>query len=78
MPGVWSSLTKTIADALILKKVKAAIGLDQAHMLATGAAPISAEMLKFFTGLDLPRTLSLAPDLPTPCLYFLFRAVQFL
>lgn len=53
MPGMWSSLTKSVADALILKKVKAAIGLDQAHMLSTGAAPISAEMLKFFTGLDM-------------------------
>lgn len=53
MPGAWSSLKKTVADTLILRKVKAAIGLDQAHMLATGAAPISAEMLKFFTGLDM-------------------------
>lgn len=53
MPGVWSSLQKAVADKLILGKVKAAIGLDQAHMLATGAAPISAEMLTFFTGLDM-------------------------
>ncbi|HET8872035.1 MAG TPA: AMP-dependent synthetase/ligase, partial [Aquabacterium sp.] len=53
MPGAWSTLKKSVADALILRKVKAAIGLDQAHMLATGAAPISAEMLKFFTGLDM-------------------------
>lgn len=53
MPGPWMTLKMRVAEALILKKVKAAIGLDQAHMLATGAAPISAEMLKFFTGLDM-------------------------
>ncbi len=53
MPGAWATLKMRVAEALILKKVKAAIGLDQAHMLATGAAPISAEMLKFFTGLDM-------------------------
>ncbi|HEX5310944.1 long-chain fatty acid--CoA ligase [Aquabacterium sp.] len=53
MPGPWVTLKMRVAEALILKKVKAAIGLDQAHMLATGAAPISAEMLKFFTGLDM-------------------------
>ncbi|MGE5453176.1 MAG: AMP-dependent synthetase/ligase [Acidobacteriota bacterium] len=52
-PGAVSSLKKGLANALVLNKVKAAIGLDQAHMMATGAAPISAEMLRFFTGLDM-------------------------
>lgn len=53
MPGALASVKKAVADKLVLGKVKAAIGLDQAHMLATGAAPISAEMLQFFTGLDM-------------------------
>ncbi len=53
MPGAVASLKKGLASALVLNKVKAAIGLDQAHMMATGAAPISAEMLRFFTGLDM-------------------------
>ena len=52
-PGVWLSLQKKLAHSLVHKKVKAAIGLDQAHMLASGAAPIAAEKLKFFTGLDI-------------------------
>ncbi|MDE2593364.1 MAG: long-chain fatty acid--CoA ligase [Burkholderiales bacterium] len=52
-PGALASIKKAVADKLVLGKVKAAIGLDQAHMLAAGAAPISAEMLQFFTGLDM-------------------------
>lgn len=52
-PGAWLSLQKALAGKLIHQKVKAAIGLDQAHMLATGAAPIASEKLKFFTGLDV-------------------------
>lgn len=52
-PGLWLSLQKRLAGKLIHNKVKAAIGLDQAHMLASGAAPIAAEKLKFFTGLDI-------------------------
>ncbi len=52
-PGLWLSLQKKLAHSLVHKKVKAAIGLDQAHMLASGAAPIAAEKLKFFTGLDI-------------------------
>jgi long-chain acyl-CoA synthetase len=44
---------KKWAGKLIHQKVKAAIGLDQAHMLSSGAAPIAAEKLKFMTGLDL-------------------------
>jgi long-chain acyl-CoA synthetase len=52
-PGAWLSMQKKLAHSLVHKKVKAAIGLDQAHMLASGAAPIAAEKLKFFTGLDI-------------------------
>ncbi|MBC7698833.1 long-chain fatty acid--CoA ligase [Aquabacterium sp.] len=52
-PGAWLSWQKQWAGKLIHQKVKAAIGLDQAHMLSSGAAPIAAEKLKFMTGLDL-------------------------
>lgn len=52
-PGTWLSLQHRLANRLVHNKVKAAIGLDQAHMLASGAAPIAAEKLKFFTGLDI-------------------------
>jgi len=42
-----------LARKLVLNKIKAAIGLDEARMLISGAAPISTEVLHFFTGLDL-------------------------
>ena len=37
-----------IADRLVLAKLRAALGLDQATILATGAAPIAADVLEFF------------------------------
>jgi len=52
-PGPFLSLQKSIASALVLKKVQQALGLDAARMMISGAAPISPEVLKFFTGLDL-------------------------
>jgi long-chain acyl-CoA synthetase len=39
--------------AKILAKVQEEMGLDQARVLATAAAPISGEILEFFAGLDL-------------------------
>lgn len=52
-PGPWLNWQKQLAGRLVHRKVKEAIGLDQAHMLSSGAAPIAAEKLKFMTGLDL-------------------------
>jgi long-chain acyl-CoA synthetase len=37
----------------VYKKVKEAMGVSRAKVCVTGAAPISAEVLKFFAGLDL-------------------------
>ena len=42
-----------LADRLIYGKLKPAIGLGRARVCVTGAAPISAEVLEFFAGLDL-------------------------
>jgi long-chain acyl-CoA synthetase len=42
-----------LADRLVLSRVRAALGLDQAQALASGAAPISLEVLRFFLGLGL-------------------------
>jgi long-chain acyl-CoA synthetase len=52
-PGPWLRWQKKWAGQLVHQKVKEAIGLDQAHMLSSGAAPIAADKLRFMTGLDL-------------------------
>lgn len=52
-PGPWLALQKRLAHRLIHSKVKAALGLDQARLLSSGAAPIAPEKLRFFAGLDI-------------------------
>jgi long-chain acyl-CoA synthetase len=52
-PGPGLALQMALARRLVLRKVQAALGLDQAHLLLSGAAPIAAEKLHFFCGLDL-------------------------
>ena len=52
-PGGWLNLQKAWATRLVYDKVKAALGMDQARLLISAAAPIAPETLRFFTGLDL-------------------------
>lgn len=42
-----------LAQRLVFSKLKAAVGLDQATTLVSGAAPISQEIIEFFASLDL-------------------------
>jgi len=42
-----------VADHLVLSKVRAALGLDQAHITLVAAAPIDAAVLEFFSGFGL-------------------------
>lgn len=42
-----------LCNALMCKKVKAAIGLDRCILAASGAAPISNEVIDFFAGLNI-------------------------
>jgi long-chain acyl-CoA synthetase len=51
--GAWTGLQLALARRLVLDKVKRALGLDRARLLISGAAPIAAEGLRFFLGLDL-------------------------
>ena len=43
-----------LAHRLVFVPLKARIGLDRAHLLATSAAPIARDVLDFFASLDLP------------------------
>ena len=52
LPGAMGLKMKVAA--IVHKKVKTAIGMDKARGAISGAAPISAELLEFFAGFDLP------------------------
>ncbi len=53
MPSGLLQLQYRIASRLVYSKVKAALGLDRLRFAVSGAAPISAEVLEFFSGLDI-------------------------
>jgi long-chain acyl-CoA synthetase len=44
----------TVFEKLVYSKVKEGLGLSEARMCASGAAPISREILEFFAGFGLP------------------------
>jgi long-chain acyl-CoA synthetase len=46
-------LQLALARRLMLRKIQAALGLDAARLLLSGAAPIATEHLRFFLGVDL-------------------------
>jgi long-chain-fatty-acid--CoA ligase ACSBG len=46
--GFW------LADKIVLRKVRAQMGLDQAKFVYSGAAPINRKTLEFITGIGLP------------------------
>ncbi|MGO9185871.1 MAG: AMP-dependent synthetase/ligase [Mycobacterium sp.] len=48
------AIRRTIADRLVLAKVRDALGLDQLRWGVTAAAPIPVETLEFFWGLGIP------------------------
>jgi long-chain acyl-CoA synthetase len=52
-PGLLLELQYKLAHRLVFSKVRPALGLGRARMCITGAAPISARILEFFTGLDV-------------------------
>ncbi len=52
-PGGWLNFKFKIADYLVLKNIKRFLGLDRAHYLGSGAAPISPDLIKWFLSLGL-------------------------
>jgi len=46
-------LRHRVADRLVLHRIREATGLERAHTLITGAAPISQQVLRFFHALGL-------------------------
>lgn len=51
-PGLLQ-LQHRLADKLVFRKVKAALGLGRLRFPISGAAPIAREVLEFFAGLDV-------------------------
>jgi long-chain acyl-CoA synthetase len=52
-PGGNKGLQYQLANKLIFSKLKPAIGMGNARVCVTGAAPIAREVLEFFASLDL-------------------------
>ncbi|HSF86729.1 MAG TPA: long-chain fatty acid--CoA ligase [Acidimicrobiia bacterium] len=48
-PGALVAAQETLADKLVLSKVRGALGFDRAHVFLTAAAPISPEIQEFFS-----------------------------
>lgn len=42
-----------LANKLVFSTIKQGLGLDQAHTLVSGAAPIGKDVIEFFAGLDI-------------------------
>lgn len=49
LPWGW-----TLANMLIFKKVKEALGFSRCSLAVVGAAPMSRETLEFFMSIDVP------------------------
>lgn len=51
--GGLLAVQRRVADRLVFSKLKPVLGLGEARICVSGAAPISADVLQFFSGLDI-------------------------
>jgi long-subunit acyl-CoA synthetase (AMP-forming) len=49
-----SSFSRSLANKLVISKIKEALGLDELQVALSGAAPISVSTLEFFASIGLP------------------------
>jgi long-chain acyl-CoA synthetase len=47
------ALQYRLADRLVLSKIKTALGMEQARIAVSGAAPVDRRILEFFSGFDI-------------------------
>jgi len=50
----WDRVSYAMAHRLVFRNVKKLLGIDRAHSAASGAAPISPALLKWFLAIGLP------------------------
>ena len=55
-PDLRTRILHPVLDRLVYQRIRAALGLDRVQMAASGAAPLSAEVLMFFAGLGITIT----------------------
>jgi long-chain acyl-CoA synthetase len=53
-PSSFDTVLFQVADRLVFRNVKKLLGLDRAHGLLSGAAPISRSLLRWFLAIGLP------------------------
>lgn len=44
----------TLANGLVLKKIRAALGMDRCRLAVVGAAPVTMETLRYFQSINIP------------------------
>ncbi len=49
-----TSISRSLANKLVISKIKEALGLDRLQVAVSGAAPISVSTLEFFASIGLP------------------------
>lgn len=52
-PSISTRLARGIADRLVLRRLRARLGLDKVRFAVSGAAPVAPEVLAFFLGIGI-------------------------